>query len=540
MTEVKPQAVADRPPGPLFSLLDNIKYYFHPRILTIFFLGAAQGFPWVIISTALTIWLKDAGLERATIGFVGAIMVSYSINFLWSPLVDRFNLGFLGKWFGHRRAWILGMQGIIVAGCLLLSRFDPTVSLQPLIVISFVIALAAATQDIAIDAFRIESFAETETKYLAAGSSAVTAGWWTGYAGMGFFPLWLSDPANWGWSWPDIYVLMAMMMAALMLAPLLSRRRTSARQEVQHAIEDQYVALLAQQPPGRNSALLTAILMMLAVAAWALLGSPGLTSEAIDWWGYVPLLVLVELSIVGFILNYLWTISGQTPDSSAMARASTFHHVLGWLLTTLIQPLRQFFTRNGLQLGLAILLFIFLFKMGEAFLGRMSLQFYKEVGFSNTDIATYSKLTTWWVTIIFALLAGLVNIRFGVVKGLLISGIAMAATNLLFSLMAQVGPSIPLYAFTVVADGFTAAWSTVAFVAFISMLCDRTFTASQYALMVSLGSLGRTLLASSSGLVVDWLDGNWSLFFIITSLMVIPGLVLLLMLSKKLRWLEQR
>jgi PAT family beta-lactamase induction signal transducer AmpG len=540
MTEAKPQAVADRSPAQVSPLLENVKYYFHPRILTIFFLGAAQGFPWVIISTALTIWLKDAGLERATIGFVGAIAVSYSINFLWSPLVDRFKLGPVGKWFGHRRAWILAMQAIIVAGCLLLSRFDPAISLQPLVLISFMVALAAATQDIAIDAFRIESFAESETKYLAAGSSAITAGWWTGYAGFGFFPLWLSDPANWGWSWPDIYVLMAFLMAALMLAPLLARRRTGARREVQHAIEEQYVALLAQQPPRRNSALMTAILMLAAIAIWALLGSPGLAPATTTWWGYIPLLVLVELSIVAFVLHYLWQMSGQTPDRNAMARASTFHHVLGWLLTTLIQPLRQFFTRNGLQLGLAILLFIFLFKMGEAFLGRMSLQFYKEVGFSNTDIATYSKLTTWWVTIIFALLAGLVNIRFGVVKGLLVSGIAMAATNLLFSLMAQVGPNIPLYALTVVADGFAGAWSTVAFVAFISMLCDRTFTASQYALMVSLGSLGRTLLASSSGMMVDFLDGNWSLFFIITSLMVIPGLVLLLTLSKKLRWLEQR
>lgn len=520
-------------------MLENAKYYFHPRILTIFFLGAAQGFPFVIISTALTIWLKDTGIERAAIGFVGAIMVSYSINFLWSPLVDRFNLGFMGKWFGNRRAWILSMQGIIVLGCVVASTFNPAYQLQGLVVTCFIVAIAAATQDIAIDAFRIESFPENDSKHLAAGSSMITAGWWTGYAGIGFFPLWLSDQENWGWAWSDIYLLMAFIMACLMLAPLLSKGRISPRQDTQKAAQSNYVKLLAQQEPRRNTALLVAMLLMVSLAAWSLLGSPGLNPAVTEWWGFIPLIVCVEILIVMFVLQYLWNVSGQTLNPGSIVRASTFHYLLAWLLTTLIQPLKQFFTRNGLRIGLAILLFIFLFKIGEAFLGRMSLQFYKEVGFSNTDIATYSKLTTWWVTIVFALLGGLVNIRFGVVKGLLVSGIAMAATNLLFSLMAQVGPNIPLYAFTVVVDGFTSAWSTVAFVALLSMLCDRSFTASQYALMVSLGSLGRTLLASSSGLMVDWLDGNWSLFFIITSIMVIPSLLLLLALSKQLNWLEK-
>lgn len=508
-------------------------------MVTIFFLGAAQGFPAVIIGTALTLWLKQSGIERATIGFAGAILVTYSINFLWSPLIDRFNLGFMGKWFGNRRAWILCMQILMVLGCLLASTFSPEQDLRGLILTCFAIGLAGATQDVAIDAFRIESFAESETKYLTAGSSVATAGWWTGYAGIGFFPLWLSDPNNWGWAWSEVYLLMAMVMACLMLAPLMAHGRPGARQETQEAAEEGYRNLLARQPRERNSALLVAMLLMLVIAVWAVFGSPGLSSSASQWWGYIPLIILVEVAMVMFVLQYLWTLSDKGVDPQSPARVTAFHHLLAWLLTTLIQPLKQFFIHNGLRLGLGLLLFIFLFKLGEAFLGRMSLQFYKEVGFSNTDIATFSKLTTWWVTIVFALLGGLVNIRFGVVKGLLISGIAMSATNLLFSLIAQVGPNIPLYAFTVIIDGFASAWSTVAFVALISMLCDRSFTASQYALMASLGTLGRTLLASSSGLMVDFLDGNWSLFFIVTSIMVVPSLLLLLALSKKLNWIEK-
>ncbi|MGQ9426356.1 AmpG family muropeptide MFS transporter [Gilvimarinus sp. F26214L] len=515
-------------------MFENAKHYLHPRILTIFFLGAAQGFPWVIISTGLTIWLKDSGVDRATIGFAGAILVAYSVNFLWSPLVDRFNLGPLGRVLGNRRAWILAMQAAIVLGCLIASTFDPVTQLRALVIACFAVALAAATQDVAIDAFRIESFEEDETDYLAAGSSAITAGWWTGYAAIGFIPLWLSDPNNLGMAWPDIYRLMALIMVGLMLAPLLAKVRPGARQERQHAVEERYAQLLAAQPPARNTALLVAIAVMIALAGWAALGSPGLSPVVAGWWGYVPLILAVEGAIVIFILRDLWSFDSGASGTGSGAPVTTFHHLLAWLVTTLIQPLKQFFIHNGLKLGLGLLLFIFLFKIGEAFLGRMSLQFYKEIGFSNTDIATWSKLTTWWVTIIFSLLGGLMNMRFGVVKGLLISGIAMSATNLLFAVIAQVGPSIPLYAFTIVVDGFATAWSTVAFVALISMLADRSFTASQYALMASLGTLGRTLLASSSGLMVDWLGGNWALFFVITSLMVIPSLILLLFLSGKL------
>ena len=198
--------------------------------------------------------------------------------------------------------------------------------------------------------------------------------------------------------------------------------------------------------------------------------------------------------------------------------------VFHWIQTTLVTPFAEFFNRNGVKLAASFLLFIFLFKIGEAFLGRMSIVFYKEIGFSNSDIATYSKLLNWWVTIVFSLLGGLVNIRYGIYRGLMIAGVAMAASNLLFALIAQTGPSTSLLAITVIVDGFTGAWSTVAMVAFISLLCNRAFSATQYALMASLRVAGRTLVASSRGLVVDSLDGNWSLVFILTTVMVIPSL----------------
>ena len=178
-------------------------------------------------------------------------------------------------------------------------------------------------------------------------------------------------------------------------------------------------------------------------------------------------------------------------------------------------------------MGIAILSFIFLFKIGEAFMGKMSIIFYKEVGFSKSDIALYSKGLGWITTVAFTLLGGYFALKSGVVRALLISGAVMASTNVLFSVLAWTGKVEWLFAVAVILDDLAAAFATVAFVTFISLLVDRNYTATQYALLASIGTLGRTLLASASGELVDWLEGDWGLFFIITALMVIPSLLLL-------------
>jgi PAT family beta-lactamase induction signal transducer AmpG len=175
-----------------------------------------------------------------------------------------------------------------------------------------------------------------------------------------------------------------------------------------------------------------------------------------------------------------------------------------------------------------------MFKIGEAFLGRMSVVFYKEVGFTNEQIGEYTKMLGWIATVVFTLIGSAINVRFGVLKGLMVGGIAMGASNLMFALIAEVGPVEWLFAATIIVDNFTTAFSTVAFVAFLTALTGRAFSATQYALLASLGNLGRTTLASFSGTMVDGLDGNWSLFFVITFLMVIPSLVMLWMLRDKL------
>jgi PAT family beta-lactamase induction signal transducer AmpG len=208
---------------------------------------------------------------------------------------------------------------------------------------------------------------------------------------------------------------------------------------------------------------------------------------------------------------------------------------LAWITGTVVGPVMSFFKKNGFKIALAILGFVFLFKIGEAFLGRMSVIFYKEIGFTKSDIALYSKGLGWITTVIFTLLGGLFAIRSGVIKAMFVSGILMASTNLLFSLLAWSGKSELLFAIAVIFDDMAAAFATVAFVAFISMLVDRTYTATQYALLASIGTAGRTTLAASSGALVDWLNGDWGIFFIMTAIMVVPSLIFLYMIRNKIK-----
>ena len=424
--------------------------------------GIASGFPWVMISSALSAWLKDEGLSRSSIGLFGSLYIAYSINFFWSPFLDRIRLPYLGQ----RRGWIVTTQLAIVACCLTLASIPIMDNLILAGFIGFGIAIFSATQDIAIDAYRIDIIAPHEKDKLAAAASLATAGWWTGFGGLGAIPFFIADIP--GWEWSDVYGVLAVIMACLTITVFLSKEPKTLRDEKQQEASENYQRWLF----GENE------------------------------------------------------------------RPSMGQRITGWLLVTFVEPFRDFFSRNGVRLALSILLFIFLFKIGEAFLGRMSIVFYKELGFSNTEIGNLSKLLNWWVTIVFAIIGGMVNIRYGVYRGLLTGGIAMAASNLMFALMAQVGPDKALFAATIFVDGFTAAWSSVALVAFISLLCNQAFSASQYALMVSLGVTGRTLLASGSGFIVDGLDGNWQAFFILTAIMVIPSLIFLYSIRHDINRLE--
>jgi len=442
----------------------NLNPYFDRRMLRILLLGVMSGFPWVLIGSALSLWLKENDLSRTTIGWAGLIFGVYAINFLWAPLIDRLHLPYLSKKIGHRKSWIILMQIIIFISLVFWSFLDPGKNLWLVIAVGLGIAISSATQDITIDALRIEQIGENEKDLLSAGAAISVVGWWTGYKIGG--------------------------LISLVSADILQK------QGVENYWQISFLILSA----------------IIALCSIGLLFIPEKNSE-----DKIKLQNQADQKIIDKI-----------------GTSNKFIKIFAWLYSTIINPLLSFFKKNTLSVAFSILGFIFLFKIGEAFLGRMSLVFYKEIGFSKTDIALYSKGIGWLTTVTFTLLGGLFAVRMGLIKAMFLSGILMALTNILFSVLAWVGNSEILFAFTVLIDDLAAAFATVAFVGFISALVDRNYTATQYALLASIGTAGRTLFASSSGMMVDWLNGNWIIFFIITALMVIPSLFFLFLIRKKL------
>jgi PAT family beta-lactamase induction signal transducer AmpG len=360
------------------------------------------------------------------------------------------------------------MQLSILICLAIWSVINPTENLALVISIGLIIAISSATQDITVDALRIEQIGENESQSMAAGAAMAVVGWWSGYKLGGVIALFTAEYLEnigltdyWQMTFLILGVVVILMNIGLMFVhEPLSLDRSQKQNETDELIQNK-------------------------------LGSQNALTKIIAW------------------------ISG-----------------------TLGGPVVSFFKKNGFSIALGILGFVFLFKIGEAFLGRMSVIFYKEIGFSKSDIAIYSKTLGWITTVVFTLLGGLFVIRSGVIKAMFLAGIIMAATNLLFTALAWTGKSELLFAFAVIFDDIAAAFATVAFVAFISLLVDRTYTATQYALLASIGTAGRTTLASSSGALVDWLNGDWGIFFILTAIMVIPSLICLWMIKNKLKLSE--
>lgn len=512
----------------LQNALEKIAPFRDQRIYSVFLLGILSGLPWVMIGSALTLWLKEAGISRTDIGYAGFIFSVYAINFLWAPLLDRYQ-SHRFKRLGARRTWVAGCQAVIIGMCVVISQFSPTDGAKTLVLLALLIAIASATQDIAIDAFRVDSFSGDEPDKVSAAAAAATAGWWTGYAGIGALPLFLSDHGFlWQWLFPLMGAMSATACAGLWLGPPPAARADTAR-SARAAV---YVNLVRGWSTAKKLYHSLLLVSPIVLVIWAIAGSAGMPQALVAAPLYVPALVALAVTLV------IAALASIGRSRQAAEPLTTNPSALDWLpaalLTNVIAPLAEFFNRSGLRFGLLILGFVVIFKLGEAFLGRMSVVFYKEIGFSNSDIATYSKMLTWWITVAAAIPCGLLNARLGIIKGLFISGICMAASNLLFVVIALVGPDLNWYFIAVVVDGFTTAWGSVAFVAFISLLCNHAFSATQYALLASLGTLGRSTFAAFSGQMVDALGGNWAGFFVITTLMVVPGLAMLWLMRQRL------
>jgi PAT family beta-lactamase induction signal transducer AmpG len=437
-----------QPPSPASdsgtSWLDGLGVYLDRRMVIILVFGFASGLPAPLVYSNLSIWLTDAGFTRSSVGLFSLATTAYALNFLWAPLVDRLPIPGLTARLGRRRSWALATQLVLIAAILFLGLTDPTSDIALVALACVFVAFVSATQDIVIDAYRVDILDRSE---YGAGSAVAIWGWHIGGTLVGGAGgLYLADSLGWNATYQILAFTLLIAVAATLLAP----------------------------EPERHDDL-----------------------EA-------------EL--------------GDT-RLSASARAAV------WIRQALIDPLAEFMRRDW---WLLILVFVFVFKFGDALLGRMSGVFYRELGFSLTEIANVVKVYGLAAVCLGVFAGGVLVKLAGTFRALFAGGLAAAATNLAYAWLASTGQDPTVFAVAVIADNFTGGLATVAFVAYLSGLCNHAFSATQYALLNSLGNLARVWFASTAGIMVDSLDGDWSLFFSLTAVLALAGLPLLLVLMRVL------
>ena len=424
--------------GALRRGLDQAKaalaVYREGRFAVIFGLGVASGLPASLVFATLSIWLREEGLSRTAIGLFGAVATPYAINFLWAPVLDHVRLPMLAG-LGRRRSWIVAIQALLCLAIAAMALADPTELPLALAAAALAVAFLSATQDVAIDAYRVEIL-ETET--YGAGAAMAVLGWHLGAFASGGGVLYLADVT----SWQTAYLAAAGLIVLLMAVPLLATEPRAG----------------AAGPPAKR--------------------------------------------------------------------------IGAWLRHAVVAPFAEFVRRLG-GLTLAIIAFIVFYKFGEAMLGRMAGVFYVDLVFTKVEIANYAKTFGLAGTLTGVVLGGVLCARVQVVTALFAGGIAMASTNLLFALLAWTGKDQSLLAAAVFLDSLTGGLATIAFVAFLSGLCNRDFTATQYALLASIGNFARIQLGTLSGWAVDRMDGDWGAFFVLTTVAALPGLALLLVVVRR-------
>lgn len=419
--EAEPSA---RPAG----WLANLAVYRKPRLLIIFLLGFASGLPLALTGATLAIWLTELRLSLTSIGLFAMLGVPYNLKFLWSPLMDHMSIPVLTRRLGRRRSWLLVVQLALVGAIVALGATQPEKTPFWTALAALGVSFFSASQDIVIDAYRIETAHEHEQ---GAAAAMTQYGYRLGVLASGAGALFLAVALPWSW----VYAAMA-----------------------------------------------------------------GL-----------------------FLVGVLTTLLAPEPKVVAMATRSA--KFLDRLREAVIAPFAEFLRRQGVVVAVVVLVFIVLYTLGNAFAGTMANPFYLHVGFSKIQIAVVTKSFGLGATLTGVFLGGLAIGRYGVMKALLVCGIGQALSNLMFAAQALAGHNVLVLVFTVTVENLTSGMASAALVAYLSVLCNVAYTATQYALFTSFTALGRTFLASTSGWVADRM--GWVEFFAISALLAAPGLVIL-------------
>lgn len=507
------------------SWQDSFKAFLHPRVITMLFFGLSAGIPILLIFSSLGLWLREAGLERSTVAFFSWAALGYSFKFVWAPLVDCLPVPFLSKKLGRRRSWILASQFAIITAILLMAMTDPatgTLQLKIMALAAVMLGFSSATQDIVIDAYRIES-AESELQALMA--STYIAGYRIGMliAGAG----------------------------SLYIASLLGSEMGSYSY---HAWQNTYISM--------------AVIMLIGVATTLIINEPESNSEKQNKYSsnvYLKFFIIFLIAITGFIIAFLlsadiassWKIE-LTSLLNNKAISSFFIELarltlgasvalfitLAFIKTNFIErqviiesyaaPVIDFFQRYGIKLAILLLALIGLYRISDIVLGVISNIFYQDTGYSKMEIASIVKTFGLFMTLSGGFLGGILSVRFGIMKILFVGALLTVLTNLLFMLLAIKGYDITLLYLVISADNLSAGIASAAFVAFLSRLVNVSFTAMQFAIFTSLMTLIPKVIGGYSGSIVE--NIGYTQFFLFASLIGVPVLWIIYLANKHLKF----
>ena len=500
----------------------TLKMFCHRRVVTMLFLGFSAGLPYLLIFGSLGLWLREAGYDKSVVTFFALAGLGYSFKFIWAPLVDQLPLPWLTRHLGRRRAWMLSAQIAIACAILAMASIDPQAggaSLTMMALAAVVLGFSSATQDIVIDAYRIES---AEIDLQAMMSASYIAGYRIGWLVAGAGSLYLADwfgtsMGSYNYqSWQWTYCLMAVAM-------LVGVGTTLVIKEPENPNYTNYLE--------SNQDYLRFVLLF-AFAVGGLIATYNLSSE---------LAAVSKAWLTDLVANrYL---SAFVVESVRLSLALLAAWLMSFLLVkaglvrysmvenTYLQPIRDFFRRYGWSLAWILLALIGLYRISDIVLGVIANLFYQDMGFSKTEIASVAKTFGLLMTIAGGFIGGLLALRFGVMRILLLGAVLSAATNLLFMLLASIGHNIVWLYVVISADNLSAGIASAAFVAFLSSLTSISFTAMQYAVFSSLMTLIPKVLGGYSGSMVDTI--GYSNFFLFTAILGVPVLLLILIAARR-------
>lgn len=480
----------------------NIYLFFKKETLKMLLLGFSSGLPILLIFSTLSVWLFKAGIDRSTITLFSWVGFTYAFKYLWSPIVDNFKIPFFDK-MGHRRGWLLFTQLMIIASLILTSLTDPAKSLLFITISITLLAIFSSTQDILIDAFRIES----SPIYLQGPlSSMYIAGYRLAMLIGGAGSLWLasylgSEIYNKN-VWKTVYLIMALFMVVGVITTLLSKEPKINNKKNLKINE--------------HAKFLFVFILSLAgfIFLYNFINNPFGENEIIKKFLFSIMRIFLCFTFFGIII---------------FSMMSTKYISKTIVKKIYLDPVLNFLNRYG-KFAFSILFLIALYRIADVVMGVMANIFYLEKGFNINEIATYSKFFGVFATIAGGFLGGFFCLKFGTMRSLFLGAFIASSSNLLFAWLAVSEPSIKFLIGVITADNIASGFAGAAFVVYLSALTSLKFTATQYALFSSIMLFIPKLVAGYSG---SWVDAiGYSNYFVVTALLGVPVLILIIWLSK--------